>query len=345
MTDVRGSSAQYLQKIVARHVRLVADGDEARDADLEALRVVEDGEPERSALRRHRNGSRRRRDRGKRGVQADSRVRVQQAHAVWTDQAAARQSNAFHQLALARAPLLSTFTESRADDADRANALGDARIDRVQDRRRRYHDDREIDRAWHVFDRRIGVDAVDLCGVRMNGGERTGEAGRDQVVENLRADLAALAVGADDHDRARLEKGLHRRRGGCVRAERRLACHGRGHRERDRDTADTSLHGALDGEARVTKDIEHAAVVAKDLGGKRLDTLRPRDRREPFEELRADPVPLQGVGNSESHFGAIRLLRREVKAGEGNDVAVRFDDQRDATSRVRCGQRHGFSTA
>ena len=49
-------------------------------------------------------------------------------------------------------------------------------------------------------------------------------------------------------------------------------------------------------------------------------------------------VPLQGVGNGESHFGAIRFLRREVKAGEGNDVAARFDDQRDATSRVRCGQ-------
>ena len=121
-----------------------------------------------------------------------------------------------------------------------------------------------------------------------------------------------------------------------------MPAEGRGDRKRDRDAADTSLQGALDGEARVTKDIEHAAVVAKDLGGKRLDTLRPRDRREPFEELGADPVPLQSVGNSEGDFGAIRLVRREVKAGEGNDVAVRFDDQRDAASRVRCGQRQNF---
>ena len=37
---------------------------------------------------------------------------------------------------------------------------------------------------------------------------RPGEAGRHEVVEDLRADLAALAVGADHRDPARLEEGF-----------------------------------------------------------------------------------------------------------------------------------------
>ena len=53
MTEVRGSSAQVLNQIVAGHIGLVPDRDEAGDADVEALGVVEDGEPQRTALCRH----------------------------------------------------------------------------------------------------------------------------------------------------------------------------------------------------------------------------------------------------------------------------------------------------
>ena len=69
MTEVRGSSAQYLDQIVAGDVRLVPNGDEARNPDAEPLRIVEDGQPEGAALRQHRDASARGIDGGERGVQ------------------------------------------------------------------------------------------------------------------------------------------------------------------------------------------------------------------------------------------------------------------------------------
>ena len=69
MTEVRGSSARYLDQIVAGNVGLVPDGDEAGNPDAEPLRIVEDGQPEGAALRQHGDASARWIDRGERGVQ------------------------------------------------------------------------------------------------------------------------------------------------------------------------------------------------------------------------------------------------------------------------------------
>ena len=173
----------------------------------------------------------------------------------------------------------------------------------------------------------------------MDGGERAGEAGRDQVVENLRADLAALAVGADDHDRAWLEKSLHRRRGGGLRAERRLACEGRGHRQRDRDTADTRAPMVLSTakpESRKTSSMRRlsprtSAVnvsipCARAIAASRSRSCVPM------------PWPCRASATAKATSAQFDACGVEVEAGKGNDVAVRFDDQGGAASRVRCGQ-------
>ena len=97
MTDVRGSSAQYLDQIVPRDVGFVADRDEARNADVEPFRVIEDRQTQRAALGGHRDGSSRRVDRRECRVQAYGRGGVEQAHAVGPDQAAARLPNPVQQ--------------------------------------------------------------------------------------------------------------------------------------------------------------------------------------------------------------------------------------------------------
>ena len=96
-----GVVSPILNQVVSGHVGLVPDGHEARDADVEALRIIEDGQAERPALRGHRDGSGGWIHRRERRVQPHLRVGIQQAHAVGTDQAAAGAADALDQ----RAPL------------------------------------------------------------------------------------------------------------------------------------------------------------------------------------------------------------------------------------------------
>src|SRR6185436_7436471 len=70
-----------LDEIVARNVRLVADRDERRDAEVELGGVVEESESQSSALRGERHLAFRGIDRTEGRVQPEARVRVDEAHA------------------------------------------------------------------------------------------------------------------------------------------------------------------------------------------------------------------------------------------------------------------------
>ena len=161
MTDVRGSSAQVLNQIVPGHVRLVAHRDEARDADVEPLRVIEDRQAQRAALRGHRDGSSRRVDRRECRVQAHARGGVEQAHAVGPDEPAARLPNSVQQDRFARAPFGVAFAEPGADDADRRNVLADAVVDGREHVRRRDDHHGQIDGSGYVDHATVGGEPVD----------------------------------------------------------------------------------------------------------------------------------------------------------------------------------------
>ena len=138
-------------------------------------------------------------------------------------------------------PVVSALAEPGADDANGAHALGDALVDHRQHGGGGHDDDREIHGAGDIGEARAGADAVDLGGRWMDGPQRAGVAGGHQVVEDLRADLAALAVGADHRDGLRLEKAPHRRGRGGLRSRGGLARERLGHRQRQRDATHASL--------------------------------------------------------------------------------------------------------
>ena len=185
MTDVRGSSAQVLHQIVAGHIGLVPDRDEAGDADVEALGVVENRQPQRSALCRHGDATSGRRYRRECRVQADSGIAIQQAHAVWSDQTAAGPPNAVDERGLAGTTVFATLAEAGADHADRAHVLADALIDGCQDLIRRDDDYRQIDRSGDIPDSNVCADPVDLLRTGMDRHHGSGEAIGDEIVQDL----------------------------------------------------------------------------------------------------------------------------------------------------------------
>ena len=327
MTDVRGSSAQVLNQIVAGHVGLVPDRDEAGDADVEALGVVEDCQPQRSALCRHGDATSGRRYRRKCRVQADGGIAIEQAHAVWSDQTAAGPPDAVDERGLAGTTVFATLAEAGADHADRAHVLADALVDGCQHLIRRDDDHRQIDRSGDVPDSRVGGDPVDLLRTGMDRHHGSGEAIGDEIVQDFRSDFAALAIGADDRDSARFEERFHRRRRGGARARRGLVCEGISRRQGQGHAVDAVLDPCGHGEAGFAKYVEHALVITEHVGIEGIDAVFTRDGGEPFEQPGANTVTLQGVGHDECHFGTIPMLGIAIEACEGDDAASSLDHE------------------
>ena len=327
MTDVRGSSARYLNQIVAGHIGLVPDRDEAGNADVEALGVVENRQPKRSALCRHGDATCGRRHRRKCRVQPDSRIAIQQAHAVWSDQTAAGPPNAVDERGLAGTTVFATLAEAGADHADRAHVLAEALIDGCQHLIRRDDDHRQIDRSGDVSDSRVGGDSVDLLRTGMDRHHGSGEAIGNEVVQDLRSDFAALAIGADDRDGARFEKRFHRRRRGGARARRGLVCEGISRRQGQGHAVGAVLDACGHGKAGFTKYVEHALVVTEHVGIEGVDAVFTGDGGEPFEQPCANAVALQGIGHDECHFGTIPMLGIAIETGEGDDTASSLDHE------------------
>ena len=141
------------------------------------------------------------------------------------------------QHALARASFGVAFAESGADDADRAGRAWRCSRRRPPGPARRGHDDHgEIDRPGNVGDARVGGQPFDLAdAVGCTGTIVPVNPARDQVVEDLRADLAAFADWRRPRRPTRGSKnGLHRRRRGGARSRRRLLRELLGDRERQR---------------------------------------------------------------------------------------------------------------
>src|SRR5581483_12428579 len=110
-----------LEQVVRRDVRLVADRDERREAEPALLRLLEQGDAERAALRREGGAARREGAAGEGGVEAHARAC--DAEAVRPDQARAVRAHEGEQLVLAALALAADLGEAGRDDAERAHAL------------------------------------------------------------------------------------------------------------------------------------------------------------------------------------------------------------------------------
>ena len=155
----------------------------------------------------------------------------------------------------------------------------------------------------------------------------SGEAIGDEIVQDLRSDFAALAIGADDRDGARFEERFHRRRRGGARARRGLIGEGIGCRKRQGHAVSAVLDRCRHGEAGFAKYVEHALVITEHVGIEGVDAVFTGDGGEPFEQPGANTVTLQGVGHDECHFGTIPMLGIAIKTCEGDDAVSSLDDE------------------
>ena len=333
-----------LDQIVARHVGLVADRDEARDPDVEPARVVENRQAERPALRRHRDAPGWRVDGGERRVQRVRRIGVQQPHAVGPDQPAPRAADLGQEGGFALPAFRSRLPEAGADDADAAHALREAIVHGGEHVRRRHSDDREIDRLRDVADARPGAQPLDLLGRGMHGDDGAGEAAGNEVVEDLRADLPAGTIGADDRHTGRLEERLHRRRGRVLRPLGRLGDEARRRLEANRDLHDAACLAGRHREAAVGEHVQHPTVTREHRGIEGADTPTPRDLRQLLEHARANAAPLQSVGDRKRDFGTIRLAVGAIEPGECHHPPRHLADERHGFGRVRRRRARGEET-
>ena len=315
-----------LEEVVGRDVGLVPDGDEGRDAEVQARGVVEQGEAERAALRGQADVSFGRIGRRERRVQAEGGIRVHQAHAVGADHAHAGVADLLEQGCLAATPFLSRFAEARGDHDNALDALGHAVVDRRRDRGGRDRDHREVDGPVDVGQAAVAASSLDFRRGRVHRIDGPGEAGRKQVVEDLRADLPALAAGSDHGHRAGLEEPGHRCRGRLLGAVRRLLLEVRRRRQRHLDPFVSGCREPPHRKAAAGEDVEHARVrpLRPRLEGR--DAARAGDRGEPLEQPRADALAAQGTLDGERHLRARGVGCVAAVVPDGDDPARAFAD-------------------
>ncbi len=331
-----------LDQVVARDVRLVSDRDEGRDPEVELRRVVEQGEAERSALGGQGHASLGRIDRAERGVQAELRIGVDQAHAVGADHPHARGANLVEQGNFAAASLVAGLGKARRDDDDPGHSLGRAVVDGGFDEFARHRDHGEVHGSRNVDQARIAAHALHLLRARVDRHDRPLEDAVE-VVEDLGADLSALAARPDDRDNVRLEEALHRGERGARGPVRGLLLE----RGRRRDREDDALHAGLGPpllrlEAAAAKHVDHPAVVAEDLRFEGRDAMGTGNFREAFEQPRADPLTLQGILDGEGDLGAVRVVRQPKVVRDRHEPPADLPDQRELVVVVHAAEAGGL---
>ena len=111
---------------------------------------------------------------------------------------------AFVTIALFPHPSLgAAFSKARADDADGRHLLRQAVVDHGLDVQGRDDHDGEVNWTGYLADAGVGLQANEFRGCWMNGNDRARELRLDQVVQDLGADLPALAAGANDRHHPR----------------------------------------------------------------------------------------------------------------------------------------------
>ena len=121
------------------------------------------------------------------------------------------------EVGLTTPPVTADFAEPGTDDNDGFHAFGNALVHDAGHAIGRYRYEGQIDWPGNFSHRWVRLHAVNRRRRGMHHRQATGVAARDHVVQQLRADLAALAVRADDDEAARAEDMVH----GCGRGGER----------------------------------------------------------------------------------------------------------------------------
>ena len=315
-----------LEQVVRGDVRLVADRDEGREAEAALGRLLEQREPERAALRRERDATRRQRARRERGVQAEDGHG--DAEAVRADEPRSVRSHEREQLLLALGAFGADLGESRGDHAQRLDALPQCLLCRLEHAAAGHADDCEVDWIGDLLDRRVRAHACDGLAVAVDGVRGAGEVRSEDVAEELTADRAAALRRADDGDGGRSEERPERRGDRDVVAllDPGAEVLRRGDREAHLDLAAAERARHL--EARVAEDCEHRRVLGEHLGDELLDTDLGRSDGELLEQSRRSAAALKLVRDRECDLCGRGIAQARVLRDRDDVLGSLFVGQR-----------------
>ena len=199
-----GIVAPHLQEVDLVQVGLVAQADEATEADVVGQGHVEDAGAQRARLRHEGDPALHRHAEGETGLQR--RVGVDDAQAVRADHAYAVAPDDGDQFFLHRHALRSHLTEAGRDCDHALDALLAALLDNACNEFGGNHNHGQVDRAGDVEHAGIGLFAQDLVGLGVDRVDLAGKAMLEHVEEHGIAQLRWVRAGADDGYGARIEE-------------------------------------------------------------------------------------------------------------------------------------------
>ena len=134
---------------------------------------------------------------------------VHGTHGVWTQDAGAALAGDPDDLGLSCLAVLVGIGESLADDDDRLDSNLDALLDGRDDMVSSYEDDGEVHHLRHVCYRRIGLEAANLVGLRVDGIDAAFKPIAEHHLDAVVRPWPRLS-GSTDHDHGfRLKKITH----------------------------------------------------------------------------------------------------------------------------------------
>ena len=335
-----------LEQVVRRDVGLVADRDEPRQAEAARLGRLEEREAERAALGGEADVAGRSRAGGEGGVQ--TRPGYRDAEAVRSDQAGAVCTHEREQSFLSLDPLPADLGEPGRDDDERAHALPQRLLGRLEDGRGRERDDGQVDRVGDLFDRPIAANPRDGLAVSVDGVRSAVEIACEDVPEELTADRAAPLRSADDGDSRRLEERPQRGDDRLVVTRVDVLAVRLGRRDRELHLELAALELARQLESGGLEHAQHGAVVGQHVGDEALDSHLGGALGQPLEQSSADPASLMLVGDGERRFGQLRVSEPDVVRQGDHMLDVVVDEraeQRTALLPVRLDHRVDESRA
>ena len=179
-------------------IRLVADGDELREAEIPVRGKIEDGGAERPALGDERDVPAGGHPLGEARVQADVGKGVDHAEAVGADEADLGLLAEGDDPVFDLQPFAADLAETGGDDHDPLDPLFDGLLHRLEAGLRRQDDDGEIDTVGDRSDRGKGLHAQNRLGLGIDRIEGPLETALEDVGKDVMPDLAGGIGGADD---------------------------------------------------------------------------------------------------------------------------------------------------
>ena len=271
-------------------------------------RALEHRQAERARLRREPDRSRAEAPRREGRVQPDGGDRDPEA--VRADEPRAVGADEREQPLLALDALRARLGEARRDDAERAVPVRSAASAASIDMLAGDADDREVDWVGDLLERGVGADAGDRLARPVH---RVGGARELRRLRMLRKSSPPIdprrARGADTATRRRREERPQRcgDRDVVALVDARLVAPCRGDRELTSTTPLVELARRL--EPGVREHGQHGPVLGEHLRDERLDPVLGGAGAELLEQPRADPLPLEFVGDRERDLGRVRVAQ------------------------------------